>query len=406
MAKRKSQRKKETALTHKQLARSRVEKKERRNIFIAVGVIAAIVVIIMLVGLVSELIIKPGQPVARVDGVEITTAQFQERVRFERARTIDLIEEYADLFGVEQVYGIAGQLNEYETIGEQVLDGMVDEILVRQSAADLGFQVSDDEVTQLLEEQEGYYRYGTPTPLPSRTPFPTPTPISPTETVPTPLPTPTLRPIPTAVTQNAFEDAYRGQLRLFRRANVGEDVYRAAVELQLLTNQVREYLAQDLPLEAEQVDLDMLYFATEEEANVYLARLEAGESFEILLDEARADAEDGVSSRTFLWTPYDELAEQVGSMVATLAFTLEVAEYSRVIEMEDGQFALLQITGHEERELSASILNRQEDQAYTTWLEGLREAAEIEKYEYWVNRVPRTPALDPQKLVPTPTPET
>jgi hypothetical protein len=125
---------KETVLTAKQIGRSRRERKARRQIMIASGVLTAIVVVILGVGLVNELIVKPGQPVATVGDIEISTADFQDRVRLERGQTISLILQYAELLGVEQVYGIAAQLDEYETIGEQVLDNMVSEVLIRRAA--------------------------------------------------------------------------------------------------------------------------------------------------------------------------------------------------------------------------------------------------------------------------------
>ncbi|MCK4832128.1 MAG: SurA N-terminal domain-containing protein, partial [Anaerolineales bacterium] len=261
---------KETVLTAKQIARSRRERKARRQIMIASGVLTAIVVVILGVGLVNELIVKPGQPVATVGDIEISTADFQDRVRLERGQTISLILQYAELLGVEQVYGIAAQLDEYETIGEQVLDNMVSEVLIRRAADQIPLRVSVEEVSTMLEEREAYYRSGTPTPLPTFTPWPSPTPITATDTLPTPFPSITPRPSPTVVTQAAYEDLFRQRLRSME---TDEETYRAAIEMSLLVEKVRAWLMEDVPPMEDQLQLDVMLFTTEEKADEYLARL-------------------------------------------------------------------------------------------------------------------------------------
>lgn len=401
MAKRNLPRQAETVLTAKQIARARRERKARRQILMISGALTAIVVVILGVGLVNELIVKPGQPVATVGDIEISTAEFQDRVRLERGQTISLILQYADLLGVEQVYGIAAQLDDYETMGEQVLDTMVNEVLIRRAAAEIQLRVSDEEVSIMLEEREAYYRSGTPTPLPTFTPRPSPTPITPTDTLPTPFPSITPRPSPTAVTQAAFEDLFRQRLRSME---TDEETYRAAIEMLLLVEQVREWLMEDVPPEEDQVQLDMLLFTTEETADAYLARLEAGERFDSLVSQVWGDPDsEGIDATSVPWTPFEELAADRGITVAQFAFPLPVDTHSPVIESSEGEYVLLQVTGHEQRELSSSILSRREGNLYTSWLEGLLESVEVEKHDYWRSRVPRTPTLDPRLLIPTPT---
>ncbi len=393
----------ETVLTAKQIARSRRERKARRQIMIASGVLTAIVVVILGVGLVNELIVKPGQPVATVGDIEISTADFQDRVRLERGQTISLILQYAELLGVEQVYGIAAQLDEYETIGEQVLDNMVSEVLIRRAADQIPLRVSVEEVSTMLEEREAYYRSGTPTPLPTFTPWPSPTPITATDTLPTPFPSITPRPSPTVVTQDAYEDLFRQRLRSME---TDEETYRAAIEMSLLVEKVRAWLMEDVPPMEDQLQLDVMLFATEEKADEYLARLEEGESFDRLVSQVWGDPDsEGVDATSVPWIPFEELAADLGITVAQLAFPLPVDTHSPVIQSSEGEYVLLQVTGHEERELSSSILSRREENLYTSWLEGLLESVEVEKHDYWRSRVPRTPTLDPRLLIPTPTPE-
>ncbi len=104
-------------------------------------------------------------------------------------------------------------------------------------------------------------------------------------------------------------------------------------------------------------------------------------------------------------TTFEELAADRGITVAQFAFPLPVGTHSPVVEISEGEYMLLQVTGHEQRELSSRTLSRREENLYTSWLEGLLESAEVEKHEYWRSRIPRTPTLDPRLLIPTPTPE-
>jgi parvulin-like peptidyl-prolyl isomerase len=406
MAKRKQQRKEkvETTLTYKQLARQRVEKKHRRRMLIASAGIAALVTIILVVAVVNELVIKPGQPVASVNDTNIGTERFQERVRLERDQIIQQILQYAQIFGVEQVTSYADQLNDYEAVGEQVLDTMADEVLIKEGATELVVGVSDDEVLQYLEEQVGYYRNGTPTPAPTLTPLPSATPI--TETVTTPTPTRTPFPTPTVVTEEAFNQFFQQQLDLLKQIGVSESVYLDVLKTQLLVDKIRTRLMEGEPVEAEQVEAEVLIFTNEDDVNTYLARLQSGESFDDLMTAARENTEDDITATNIPWTPREELASQYSQETADVVFSLAVGERSDVIATEDGRFLIFYVTGHEERPLGASILRTREDTIFNDWLTGLRDAATIDKYDYWRSRVPHEPVLDPRFLTPTPMAET
>ncbi len=409
MAKRKSQRQLqgEVELNYKQLARQRHEKKQRQRVLVAVGVFSAVIVTILLVAIISEFVVKPGQPVAAVDSVEISTKRFQERVRLERALIIDRFLQFSDLFGVEQAYSFSGvaQLSEPELIGEQVLNSLVEEVLVRKGADDMGIQISEDELWIFMEEREGFYREGTPTPMPTSTPRPTATPITPTDVIPTPFPSATALPLPTVVTEDAFQDLYQEQLRSWQVIGVGEDTYRETIEVYLLTTKVRDRLIEEVPSKADQVEFDALFFLTRDEADQYLVQLDSGEiSFKELLDDLRVNLDDDIDARSISWLPADELATNYGAAIVGVVFSLEIGEYSGVMQTGDERFVLLQVTGHEERELSDSSLQAQGDALFSAWLEELREGADILKYDLWMDRVPADPELDPRLLVPTPSP--
>jgi hypothetical protein len=184
---------------------------------------------------------------------------------------------------------------------------------------------------------------------------------------------------------------------------VSETTFRDWVEYQMLETRVREYLMRDVATQMDHVQMDVLTFATAEEANTYLVRLNAGEPFDVLTEEAGANSEDSVSATTVAWTPQKELGERWGTVVAQLAFALPVGSYSQVTATEEGQYLILLVTGHEEREASQSLLSSREQALYTQWTEGLREQATIETLDYWRKRVPTTPVIDFRALIPTAT---
>ncbi len=417
MAKRKRRQAREDSVqSYKELARARREGKARRRLLVAVAAVSAVVVGILLAGIINELAVKPSQPVAKVGEAEITTAEFRERVHLERALIIDQFFELADLYGLDVAYQFSGigQLYEaspsglsdrYIEFGEAVLDSMVDEALIRRGAAEMGVSVAEEKVSQLVEEREGYYRRGTPTRPPTSTPWPTPTPITSTNAAPTQAPTLTPRPSPTVVTQAGFDQLYQERLRELRRAGAGEEVYRATLEIRLLEERVRERLMEDVPLEADQVEFDLLSFASADDADGYLPRLDAGESFDNLMEEARSDPEDGFNAASVPWTTLGDLSQRVGNVISVVAFSQEVGAYSRVVESPEGDRVILRVTAHEVRELSDGARRSMENDLYSDWLEGLREATVMEKYDYSRDRVPRDPRLDRTRLIPTLTPE-
>ena len=406
MAKRKRQIEQEKAVqTPKDLARARREKKARRQAILAIGGVSAVVVIILLVGIIMELMIKPGQPVAIVNGTEITTEEFKEQVRFQRAQMISMIEQIATFYGVEYAASASTQLDEYETIGEQVLDSMIDEILIRKGAAELGISVAEERVSVYLEEAEGYYRDGTPTPIPTLTPWPTSTPITPTQITATPAPTRTPYPSPTVVTEDSFQESYNNQVSDFRKDNIKEETYRQSIQFQLLIEGIQEKLVEDIPDDVEQVQLDLLVFTSEEMADEYFTRMLAGELFDDLYLEISVSEDETIGATSTSWMPIDELATRWGNEVANMAFSLDVGNYSNKLPAVDDQFVIFNLTGKEVRELSASSISNLKDTYYNQWLEGLKEQATIEKMDIWKNRVPKQPTIDQRTLIATPTQE-
>ena len=119
--------------TKKHLARLEVERRQKRYLMIGIIVTVVLVVGVIAYGVINELVLKTRQPVAVVNGENITVDKFQTRVRYNRQQLIgNAINSYqiAQLFGdspetqasfVSQISNIQSQLSPL-VVGQQTLD--------------------------------------------------------------------------------------------------------------------------------------------------------------------------------------------------------------------------------------------------------------------------------------------
>ena len=160
--------------SRKEILRERKHQRQTRQIRLVVAGIVGLLVLIFAVAIINEYVIRPGQAVAEVNGTRISLRNWQDRVRYERARMIigleDQLEAFQDVGLVQQFSG--QQINlllQPELLGELVLEQMIDEELVRQAAAEEGIVVTEEDVQERIEEQFAFFEGESPTPLPSPT---------------------------------------------------------------------------------------------------------------------------------------------------------------------------------------------------------------------------------------------
>ncbi len=203
-------------LTKKHIARLERERRQTRIIVWTAAAVVAIVLGLIAYSLLNEKFIQPRQAVARIGEEKITTGQFQARVRLQRDQTINQYLQYyqfGQMFGMDfssQLQQLEYQLSELgaQSLGQNVLDSMINEILLRNEAAKLGITASEEEIDKRIQEVFDYYPDGTP--VPSVTPTEVVIPgisaeqaaivtITPTPTLElTPSGTETSTPLPTA----------------------------------------------------------------------------------------------------------------------------------------------------------------------------------------------------------------
>lgn len=179
---------KQQYITKKHLARLERERRQSRLILLSAITVALAVFILIGYGILNEKVLKPRRPLAVVGKDKISANDFQEYARFMRQQYIN---QYVQTYQLSQLFGsdansksyfdssmqqIASQL-EPATLGQNVLNSLIQDKLVRQEAAKRGITVSANELDKDVERYFTYYPNGTPTPtatvefsLPPRSP--------------------------------------------------------------------------------------------------------------------------------------------------------------------------------------------------------------------------------------------
>jgi parvulin-like peptidyl-prolyl isomerase len=276
----KKRRKKAREPTKKEIRLGKKAQRQRRMVLIGVGVVAFTIIVLLSFGFYQEYIAKPAEPVAIVGGVPIRTDTYQKMVRYVRfnlknqiARLRDQLsrldpnDQFMSQYYQQSIEQLESQLADLQTLGQQVLDDLIDEELIRQEAARRGIMVTPEEVQLEIETQFGYER---------NPPTPTPTPITTTATI---TPTPTIAPM----TQAQFQELYATTLKALReRAGFSEADFRRIFEAMLLREKLQEAMGREVPTIAEQVHARQIQVKTEEQAQAIMTLLEED------IDEASA----------------------------------------------------------------------------------------------------------------------
>jgi parvulin-like peptidyl-prolyl isomerase len=411
----------------KHIARLERERRQVRLIrFIAIGIVVA-VILILAYGYLDLIYLQARQPVAKVNGEKITTKEFQARVTMQRTQLVNQYMQflqYQQLFGLDvtqQLTQIQSSLDNTTSIGQQVLDALIDEALIRQEAARRGISVSAEEVEAFTQGQFNYYPNGTPTPtitptevivtyptlspeqlkLVTETPVPTEGPtatlpptatpdLSATATV-TSTPAPTATPSPTATpyTLEGYQGRFDEALKSVEEIGLTEKEYGQLFETELLRSKLFEAVTADTPREEEQVWARHILVEDEATAKTVLERLKNGEDFAALAAEYSKDTGSAANGGDLGWFGK-------GQMVAEFeqaAFSLKDGEISEPIQSNFG-WHIIQTLGHATIPLTASEYQQARQTTFDDFLKKLRDESDVVEYDYWTERVPTTPNLN------------
>lgn len=430
---------KKAVLHKKHVARLQREQQQSRMILYAfVGILAA-VVLLLVYGYLDINYFQLQKPVAKVGDTEILASQFEPRVRMQRQQILAQYNQYAQygqLFGMDvqtQLTQLETQLNSTETIGQSVLDQMINEQLIRLEAAKRGITVSDAELNEAKQSSFAFFPNGSPTPtvtptevtLPevpaeaykivTKTPLPTATleftltPEVTTGTVeatataqPSATPTATLEPIPTATqgptatasptatpyTLEGFNTQFSDAQERMQKLGLKEKDYLEFFDLQVLERKLLDELTAELPRVEKQVWARHILVADEATALTVIERLNNGEDFAVLAKELSTDTGSAQNGGDLGWFGS-------GAMVAefeTAAFALEKpGDYTTTPVASDFGFHIIQLIAKQDRPLTAEQYDAAKNKVFSEWLTAAREEYGVETFDIWKQHVPTEP---------------
>jgi len=369
--------KKEVPLTRKQVSRREKERRQRLILIIVAAVVASLIVVLLAYGAYTELVVKPSEPVAVVNGVPIFVSTYQQRVRLQRMSIDTAIQGLqlqrsgfdpdTDQFAINYIDQQLSQLSiqRLKLDSEALLDDLIEEELTRQAAEESGVVVSDEEIDGRIEESFGYYRdKATDVASPTSESITTTTEVSPTLT-------------PTGMTRAEFDDVYNDYLSTVREgAGMSEEELRETIEAQILREKMEEVVTQEVPTTELHIRARHILLDTKAEAEVVLDRLEEGEDFATLAEELSKDPGSAELGGDLGWFARGMMVPEFDEV----AFSLEPGEMSGVVETSFGFHIIVVEERDEERELEAAMLNERKREAFEVWLLDLRAGATIESY--------------------------
>ncbi|HEX9115300.1 MAG TPA: peptidylprolyl isomerase [Anaerolineae bacterium] len=407
-------------LTKKQERRNRRDAEQNRRVLIGLGAAAGLILVVIAAGLIQLLVITPRSPIATVNGTNISLTDYGKMVK------------YAWFQQLQQT-GQPDQ-NPAQT-GQQVLDQLVDQQIVRDQAKVLGISVSQDEVTQAIEHGFGYYSTPpTPTPTPEQSPTPTPTNTpQPTPGAGTPAPTvaPTLTPAPTStpISLESYQTAFKNYMTTIQKQTGMTDAdFRSLVEMQLLTQKVETAVTKDVPTKSEQVHARHILIsiitppptptpvptgqpsptATAQptpggptpsptpaprsdaealaRAKEVKAKLDAGGDFAKLAEQYSDDPGSAKSGGDLGWFGKGQMVPEF----ETAALALAVNQISDPVKTTYGYHIIQVLEKDAQHPIDQYTLQQNQYTAYQTWLDKQRTAAKITK-NWSADKMPPTP---------------
>ncbi len=406
--------------------------RERRQTRLILGGSAAIILIILglfAYAILDQTVLRAYKPVVEVNGDVVRGREFQMRVRLQREQ---LINYYLQNYVTAMYFGISeddpylqslrqqteSQLDNSMTLGQTVLDQIIEGRLIRQYAAQNGIHVSEEEVEKAIREAFQYYPEGTPTPSPTATPvvFSTLSPtqyalVSPTPTFtpwptptesPTATPTPTLAaaltptatatitPTPTPYTLEGFQAEYQKALEHYRPLGMDEKAFRQVFYYDnLLRQKVYEQITRDVPHAQEMVWARHILVADKSTAELVRNLLSIGQDFGELAAEYSTDNGTKEKGGDLGWFKRGVMVPEFEEV----AFTLAIGEISQPVQSTFG-WHIIQVLGHEVRPLTAEEYKQARDERFQAWLNEQRSNAHIVIHDYWTDLVPTRPTLE------------
>ncbi len=355
----------DTRQTKKQIAMGRKEARQNRIILISVILLVTLVVLILAFGLIQELLLKPSQPVAEVNGVKIPADEYQDLVTYTRynqyvnisnlQNAIDELQtspegnEFIITFYEQQLSQLQSSL---ALLPQDTLDEMIDDELIREEAEAQGLTVTADEVEQSITEDLRRALSTPPQePLTGTTDLLTPTPIP----------------------QESIDELYN---RILGNMQLSKKSFRAIVQRSLLRGKVQELLASQVPTTGLVIQVQLIETETEEEATAAQERIEGGEDFALVAQEVSTDTLSAESGGDLGWIAPGQLSPRYGEDLEAFVFSLAPGELG-IVESNGMYYVVLVSERDENGPLPEEVLSAQQNSALRDWLDERKASPDV-----------------------------
>jgi parvulin-like peptidyl-prolyl isomerase len=368
--------------TKKQIALGRKEARQNRIIWVGVGLLCLLVLIIVVVGAVTEVLIKPSTPVATVNGVAIRTDDYEALVRYQRHNTHlniqDLQSGLQSLDATQEgneflITFYQQQLEQLQTalltIPQTALDELIDDQLIRGFADEEGIALSDGEVEQSI--MDDLRRAASPQSTETTT-----------DTVQLPTPTP----IPQADLEGFYEN-------ILASMDLSDKEFRTIVGRGLLRTKVQELLASQVETTGLVAHVQTIQTDSEEEAVAAKARIEDGEDFGDVAAEVSTDPGAAETGGDLGWITPGQFLSRYGEQWDTMVFSLTPGALG--LAGDGDTFYVIRVLEKDENgPLPEAALSERRYSALDDWLEEQRASPDVQiDWRLEASQIPPDPFL-------------
>jgi len=436
-------------VTRKHIARKEREEKQIKSALIVTGIVIGLALLLLVYVLVDNFIVQPNKVVAHVGDAEIKAGDFKSNVSYSRLNMLSTINNYAYY---AQILGESGsqfksagveliaELNDTELIGENVLNQMIDDQLIRKEAAKRGLTVSDEEVQESMQSSFGFYPMGTKTPTitptmvntptwsseqfnlinPTETATPEPTSTAtpegweptqaataaseteavPEETTPTAEPTateiPTVTPTPTVYTTKLYRKELGNYLDNVKNYGISQQQIEEIFRANLFRTKLMEDVTKDMLPQEEQVWVRHILVDSEDKADELIDNLKNGGDWTALAAENSIDEANKDNGGDLGWIGINDNFVQE---FKDAAFALnDPGQISDPVQTTYG-WHIIQLVTKATNNINATKFQQNKQVFFDNWLIELRKSrTDIQIEEYWKTITPSKPAV-PSSLV-------
>lgn len=363
-------------LTKKQLSRYQRERELQTIALIGAAALAALVIGVMAFGLWREVLSKPGETVARVNGKPIsaeTYAKILGYTEYNYDLQIGQLEDYVGQLpasqggepqqngdgegGTQDVNDFLRQYAQQQlqqlqfrkyTLETEVLDALIDNELIRAEAARRGITITSEDLDKALMEQFA----------PSSTVTQT-NPITSTEQTADPA-----QPVTSTKTITQVQDELRQALA--QTGFLSEAEYRYYfLEASLLSERLQEAIGGEVKTSGEQVHASHILVDTEEDAKKAISKLkEEGRDFASVAKELSKDTQSKEKGGDLGWFPRGVMLPEFEEA----AFRLSPGEVSDPVKTAYGYHVIRVEERQSDREYSPEYLDALKAKAFDDWL--------------------------------------